>query len=70
MNQLVMYLNTLSGLTTFPSPLGFEGLIDEVNLYLKPPGHKNMQSLYNASKPKELDADMQSEFFQVQQEKH
>ena len=45
---------------SFPSPLGFEGLIDEVNLYLKPLWHKNMQSLYNASKPKELHADMQS----------
>ena len=46
--------------STFPSPLGFEGLIDEVNLYLKPLWHKNMLSLYNASKPKELHADMQS----------
>ncbi|OUX30414.1 MAG: hypothetical protein CBE24_06680 [bacterium TMED264] len=46
--------------STFPSPLGFDGLIDEVNVYQEPLWHKNIQALYQTSRPEELDADLQS----------
>jgi len=45
--------------STFPSPLGFEGLIDEVNVYHEPLWHANVKDLYKASRPQELKADMQ-----------
>jgi hypothetical protein len=45
--------------STFPSALGFEGLIDEVNVYHEPLWHANMQEVYQASRPDEIVADMQ-----------
>ena len=45
--------------STFPSPLGFEGLIDEVNIYLEPLWHRNMKTLYLASRPVDVKADIQ-----------
>jgi hypothetical protein len=45
--------------STFPSPLGFEGLIDEVKVYKEPLRHEDMDLSYNSSTPIELKADMQ-----------
>jgi hypothetical protein len=45
--------------STFPSPLGFEGLIDEVKFYNEPIGHSEMRFLYDALKPEFIKADMQ-----------
>ena len=45
--------------STFPSPLGFEGLIDEVNVYNEPLWHESIYASYGASLPEDLSADMQ-----------
>ncbi len=45
--------------STFPSPLGFEGLIDEVKVFTEPLYHADMEESYQASKPVDLQADMQ-----------
>jgi hypothetical protein len=46
--------------STFPSPLGFEGLIDEVKLYADPVWHTPMYESYQTSVPDNRKADMQS----------
>jgi hypothetical protein len=45
--------------STFPSPLGFEGLIDEVKMYTEPVWQAEMKESYLKSKPTKLSADMQ-----------
>jgi hypothetical protein len=45
--------------STFPSPLGFEGLIDEVKIYTEPVWHGAMTANYKAHKPSNPKADMQ-----------
>lgn len=45
--------------STFPSPLGFEGLIDEVKVYTDPLYHEGVRASYIQSKPSDLKADMQ-----------
>jgi hypothetical protein len=45
--------------STFPSALGFEGLIDEVNIYVNPVWHQEMRQSYEALKPSTPKADMQ-----------
>ena len=45
--------------STFPSPLGFDGLIDEVKVYAEPLYHGNMLESYSKSRPADLKADMQ-----------
>jgi len=45
--------------STFPSPLGFEGLIDEVKMYPEPLPHRDMRRAYKAFKPSNPRADMQ-----------
>jgi hypothetical protein len=45
--------------STFPSALGFEGLIDEVKLYPEPLSHRGMRRAYKAFKPSNPRADMQ-----------
>lgn len=45
--------------STFPSALGFEGLIDEVSVYMEPLGHEDMRHSYRTFKPSDPKADMQ-----------
>jgi len=45
--------------STFPSPLGFEGLIDEVKVYSEPIWRENMRASYLNSRPADRQADMQ-----------
>jgi len=45
--------------STFPSPLGFEGLIDEVKVHTNPLYHEGVRAAYQQSKPSDLKADMQ-----------
>jgi hypothetical protein len=45
--------------STFPSPLGFEGLIDEARIYDEPVYHEQMWQSYNALKPENTAADME-----------
>jgi hypothetical protein len=45
--------------STFPSALGFEGLIDEVSVYTQPLFHGEMLESFKASKPENIKADMQ-----------
>jgi hypothetical protein len=45
--------------STFPSPLGFEGLIDEVKYYSEFLDHKEIRESYLSLKPKNPEADMQ-----------
>jgi len=45
--------------STFPSPLGFEGLIDEVRIYTEPIWHGEMAENYRLYKPSDSKADMQ-----------
>jgi len=46
--------------STFPSPLGFEGLIDEVKVYTEPLYDGDVQASYLNSLPDDLQADMQA----------
>jgi hypothetical protein len=45
--------------STFPSPLGFEGLIDEVSIYDEPIYHEEMLQSYRLLRPDDPDADLQ-----------
>ena len=45
--------------STFPSPLGFEGLIDEVKVHTDPLYHEGVKAAYMQSKPSDLKADME-----------
>ena len=45
--------------STFPSPLGFDGLIDEVKIYPEILSHDDLNKLYLTSKPSENKADLQ-----------
>jgi hypothetical protein len=45
--------------STFPSQLGFEGLIDEVRVYTEPVRHEEMYHSYKSSLPVKMKADMQ-----------
>jgi hypothetical protein len=45
--------------STFPSPLGFEGLIDEVKIYPQIVGHDDLAHAYKSMKPENPAADMQ-----------
>lgn len=45
--------------STFPSPLGFEGLIDEVKFYDYPLRQKEVKQLYENYKPANIIADME-----------
>lgn len=45
--------------STFPSSLGFDGLIDEVKFYNEVLGHANIRFLYNQFKPDHLNADLE-----------
>ena len=45
--------------STFPSPLGFEGLIDEVKLFTEPLWHGGMYDSYQDARPDIIKADMQ-----------
>jgi len=45
--------------STFPSPLGFEGLIDEVRIHPELIGHQGLDEIYKAFKPESTTADMQ-----------
>ena len=49
--------------STFPSPLGFDGLIDEVKFYKKPLSHDNIRMEYLATRPENQNADMQPRIF-------
>lgn len=46
--------------STFPSPLGFEGLIDEVKVYTEVLDHETVKQSWLAFKPENPRADMQS----------
>jgi len=45
--------------STFPSPLGFDGLIDELKIYTTPIYHGEMAENYQVHKPSQLKADIQ-----------
>jgi hypothetical protein len=45
--------------STFPSPLGFDGLIDEVKFYNEILGYEEMGPIYSQFKPENLDADLE-----------
>jgi len=45
--------------STFPSPLGFDGLIDEVKIYNELLSHEDINSLYKEYKPADSKADLQ-----------
>ena len=46
--------------STFPSALGFEGLIDEVKVYTEPLYLQDLLASYRISRPDDLEADMQA----------
>jgi hypothetical protein len=45
--------------STFPSPLGFEGLIDEVKIHTEMLSHDDLNDLYFTARPLDIKADLQ-----------